>query len=141
MSKSEIYMELDSTPVPTVAQYVAAFRAIHSRITENQKKMLQFHHRAPGHVVSATLLANDAGFDGYGGANLQYGLLANELLKQLGIDLQDRVKVGILVEFVDPQFAANQEFLWVMRANVVHALEHLELVPRRSHLLYSNEGE
>ena len=126
--------------VPTVAEYATAFRTIADRITPKQLEMLKFHHRAQGHVVSATLLANHAGFDGYSGANLQYGLLAGELLSALGMSLPaNYVNVGILVNFVDPQFAANREFLWVMKQQVVEALEALGWVPTMSHLLYPTD--
>ncbi len=127
--------------VPTVSQYVAAFRAIGPRITPNQRKMLLFHHRAPGRVVSASLLAEEADFEGYGGANLQYGLLGSELLKQLRMELPEgAAKCGILVEFVDPKFAANQEWLWVLRGNLAQAIEELGWVRKTSHLLYPGDA-
>jgi hypothetical protein len=130
-------MNFAEMTVPAVAEYVSALRAI--QITDNQRKMLRFHHSSPGHVVSATLLAREAGFEDFSGANLQYGLLAAEVLRQLGRDLGDRVKIGILVHFVDPHFAANAEFLWVMRPQVVEALEELGWVQKTSHLLYPDE--
>jgi hypothetical protein len=133
-------MELDDIEVPTVPEYVKAFRAIESRITPNQLRMLLFHHRAPARVVSATRLAQEAGFEGHSGANLQYGLLASELLRQLGIELPETVKSGILVDFVNPEFAGNQEWLWVMRPNVAEALEELRWAPRISHLLYPSDA-
>lgn len=103
--------------------------------------MLAFHHDAPGRVVSATVLAEVAGFEGYGGANLQYGLLGGEILRELGIELpDDYAKAGILVEFVDPRFAANQQWLWVMRPNVALALEELGWAPCTLQMLYPNEG-
>ena len=81
----------DDIEIPSVAEYARAFRAIGPRITPKQRKMLLFHHAAPGRVVSATVLANEAGFDGFGGANLQYGLLGSELLKELRIELEEGV--------------------------------------------------
>ena len=129
-------MDLDNIEVPSVSEYVRAFRAIESRITPKQLKMLLFQHRAPARVVSATRLAQEADFEGHSGANLQYGLLASELLRHLGIELPETVKSGILVDFVNPEFAGNQEWLWVMRPNVAEALEQLGWAPRISHLLY-----
>jgi hypothetical protein len=127
--------------VPAVVEYATAFRAIADRITPKQLEMLRFHHSAPAHVVSATLLANHAGFDGYPGANLQYGLLAGELLNAMSLRLPSNyVNVGILVDFVGPKYAANQEYLWVMRPQVVEALEALGWVPTASHLLYPAEA-
>jgi hypothetical protein len=54
-------------------------------------------------------------------------------------ELAENVKIGILVDFVDPKFAANQEFLWVMRPNVAQALEHIGWAPQVSHLLYPRD--
>jgi hypothetical protein len=48
--------------------------------------------------------------------------------------------VGILVDFVDPGFSANEHFLWVLRPNVVQALEDLGWAPRTSHLLYPEDA-
>lgn len=123
--------------LPTVAEYVTAFRAVEPRITPKQREMLQLHHAAQARVVSATRLAEEVGYDGYGGANLQYGELAKEIASALAIDVKDGdVAVGILVDFVEPGYAGNQHFLWVMRPNVAQALEDLGWVPRVSHLLY-----
>ncbi len=126
--------------LPSVAEYVAAFRAIESRITEKQRLLLELHHRAPAHVISATRLATEVGFRNYNAVNLQYGLLAGEVGRELGIDVPKTVRVGILVDFVDPDFAANQQWLWVLRPNVAQALEDLGWVPRLSHLLYPQEA-
>jgi hypothetical protein len=131
-------MDFAKMTVPPAAEYVSALSAI--PVTDKQRKMLRFHHSAPGHVVSATLLAHEAEFEDFTGANLQYGLLAAEILRRLGRDLGERVKVGILVDFVDPHFAANAEFLWVMRPQVVEALENLGWVQKTSHLLYPEEA-
>ena len=123
--------------VPSVEEYVRALRAIESRITPKHREMLLFHHGAPGRVVSATVLANHVGFDGYEGANLQYGLLGSELLRELDVQLPaGYAKCGILVEFVNPVFAANQEWLWVMRPNLAEALEEAGWAEQRLHLLY-----
>ena len=68
--------------------------------------------------------------------NLQYGLLAREIADRLAIQLTDSVIVGVLVDFVDPGFAANEHYLWVLRPNVAQALEDLGWAPRVAHLLY-----
>ena len=123
-------------PVPSVSEYVVAFRAIAPRVSDSQKKLLVAHHDAPARVISATRLAETVGFENYKAVNLQYGLLAQELSRALNIDLSDFVAVGILVEFVHPGSAANEQFLWVLRPNVVRALEDLGWARRDSHLLY-----
>lgn len=127
-------MELHEIRLPHVAEYNTAFRAIESRITPKQRRMLELHHAAPGRVMSATRLAEEAGFANFNAANLQYGLLARRVCRQLAVSLE--VELGILVTFVYPGAASNEHWLWGMRPNVAQALEDLGWVPRVSHLLY-----
>ena len=122
--------------LPSVAEYVTAFRAIEPKITAKQRELLRLHHASPARVISATRLAEAVGFESYNAVNLQYGLLARAVARELAIELGDFVEVGILVEFVDPGFAANEHWLWVLRPNVAQALEDLGWVPRVAHLLY-----
>ena len=129
-------MNREQLVVPSVANYVSAFRAIEARVTDKQRELLRVHHDAPARVISATRLAEAVGFQNYNAVNLQYGLLAQEILRELNIDVGGFVALGILVDFVDPGFAANDHFLWVLRPNVVQALEDLGWARRDSHLLY-----
>ena len=129
-------MNAQQLRVPSVSDYVAAFRAIEPRVSEKQRELLRVHHDAPARVISATRLADTVGFENFTAVNLQYGLLAQEILRALNVDLGDFVAVGILVEFVHPGFAANEHYLWVLRPNVVQALEDLGWARRDSHLLY-----
>lgn len=46
------------------------------------------------------------------------------------------VRVGVLADFVYPDQAANDEFLWVMRERVALALEELGWEPRASQYLH-----
>jgi 5-methylcytosine-specific restriction enzyme A len=88
--------------------------------------------------MSATRLAEEAGFLNFNAANLQYGLLAREICKQLAVSLEQ--ELGILVNFVRPGAASNEHWLWVMRPNVAQALEDLGWVPRVSHLLFPEQA-
>lgn len=45
-------------------------------------------------------------------------------------------ELGVLVDFVYPNQAANAQFLWMMREQVAIALEELGWVPRVSMYLY-----
>jgi hypothetical protein len=129
-------MESHQIRLPAIAEYVTALRAVESEISEKQRAMLRAHHASPARTISATRLAEAVGFESFNGVNLQYGLLADKIARQLAVDLTDHANVGILVEFVDPGYAANEHWLWVMRPNVAQALEDLGWVPRVSHLLY-----
>jgi hypothetical protein len=129
-------MELHQLRLPTVAEYVTAFRAVQAKITDKQHEMLRVHHAAPARTISASRLAEAVGFENWTAANLQYGLLAGRLNDQLALNLAEHARVGVLVDFVDPGYAANEHWLWVMRPNVAQALEDLKWAPRVSHLLY-----
>ncbi len=129
-------MELHEILLPSVADYAAAFQAIEAGITPKQRELLLLHHRAQARVTSATRLAEAVGFENYNAVNLQYGLLARQVADQLGIDLNESVVAGVLVDFVDPGFAANEHFLWVLRPDVAQALEDLGWAPQVSHFLY-----
>ena len=133
-------MEIYELRLPTVAEYVTAFRAVEPEITANQRKMLLVHHAAPARTMSATRLAEAVGYENFNGVNLQYGKLADKVAHQLAVDLTGHANVGILVEFVDPGHAANEHWLWVMRPNVAQAMEDLGWAPRVSHLLYPDEA-
>jgi hypothetical protein len=80
-------------PVPTVAQYVTAFRASEQEMTPNQRKLLLLHHAAQARVMTATRLAEQVGFENYNAVNLQYGALARQVADQLEIEVGD-VEVG-----------------------------------------------
>jgi len=129
-------MEQHELRLPLVSEYVAAFKAVEPRITAKQREILLRHYAAPARATSASRLAEEIGFENYKAVNLQYGLLAEELRCQLGIELGDFVSTGVLVDFVDPGVASNEQWLWVMRPNVAQALEDLGWAPRVSHLLY-----
>lgn len=129
-------MTEDLLPLPDVADYVSAFTAIEDRVTPKQLELLTFHHAQPGRAASATTLAGAVGYANFNAVNLQYGELAGLVSEALGLDLKGKVKVGALVQFVYPDQAANEQFLWVMRENVALALEELGWVPKISHYLY-----
>lgn len=128
-------MSDDLALLPSLDAYVSAFAAIENQITENQRQMLTFHHAAHGRTVSATTLAEAVRFRGYKAANIQYGRLGSLLCRELDLDLAEE-RVGVLVDFVSSDQAANREILWVMRERVAVALEELSWVPRASQYLY-----
>jgi len=141
--------QLHKIPLPTVEQYVEAFRKVEQRLGAKQKEilraLLEAHHRAPGRVVSATSLANEMclkGFDfpNFNTVSLHYGILARELSEELRIPPRDAVQIGVFVDFVPPDYASNTDYLWVLKQRVAEALEQLRWVPRVSHLLYPHEA-
>jgi hypothetical protein len=119
--------------VPSVSDYVAAFKKIESRMTDNQHKMLVNHHASPGYVTTSRNLGHSVGFSDYNAANLQYGKLAIMLADAMGIAWRD---VSMLVLFGPKGSETNTEWLWIMRENVAQALEELSWVSKTSDLFF-----
>lgn len=120
--------------VPTVSEYVEAFKKIEPKMNEKQFEMLDKHYQSRCHVTTATDLALAVGYDDYGAANLQYGKLGQMVGDAMGKDPYPGV--SFLVIMVPPGKASNNQWLWVMRENVVLALEDLALVKKSSHLFF-----
>lgn len=130
-------MAIKKTPeyVPSVTEYVAAFRKVKNRITAKQKQMLIEHYNSYCHVTTATDMALKVNFKSHGAANMQYGILGSLVSEALGLG-----KLGVisLVLMIPPDHYASNEWLWVMRNNVSEALEQLGWVEKTSHLFYPN---
>jgi hypothetical protein len=124
MTKGEVDSNKPVPPrsVPTVRQYVAALAGAESRITPKQRKMLEFHHKQPCLVTTATDLAFGVGYKHFGAANIQYGKLGSLIADELGIAYRG---VYLLVLMARPMTGTNSEWLWVMRHKVARALEEL----------------
>src|SRR5690349_9466893 len=121
--------------VPSVEDYVAAFRMIEERITRNQRQMLIEHYNSYCHITTATDMAIAVGYTGFIAANGQYGRLGSMVSNSLGLGSLGVITIALMV----PPFGkVIGEWLWVMRANVAEALEQLEWVEKSSHLFYPN---
>jgi hypothetical protein len=55
------------------------------------------------------------------GANLQYGLLAAELARELGLKIPDKVDIRVIATFSWPDGLCH----WIMRPELAKALEVL----------------
>lgn len=109
--------------VPSVSDYVTAFRAIEPELTEHHLRMLRAHHRASEHALTATILAYEMGYTSYGTANLHYGRLARRVAEALGIRLT--YWVNVLADFIPPEQGGNPHWLWVMWPQVTAALDEV----------------
>lgn len=66
--------------LPTETEYRKAFRSIASKLTSNQRKMLELHLRQV-RPVTATELADQVGYKNWRGVNAQYGRVGALLRK------------------------------------------------------------
>jgi hypothetical protein len=104
-----------------VNDYLTAFTMLHEQMAESDLRMLRAHYEASNYDITATQLANMAGFPSYETANLRYGLLAGKFLRFFQIHLTRYVKINVLVllEYRD------NEWHWILRPNVIQALREL----------------
>jgi len=104
---------------PSPRQYVAAFRKV-GNLSDSHIQMLRLHYHAPERTITATQMAQAAGYDHYSVANLQYGQLGRLVSDQLEYNPM-KERLGTLVTFDKRQ----GEWHWLMRPEVVRALELL----------------
>ena len=112
-----------SRQVPTVSAYKIAYRAVERELPKNALPMLRAHYEAPLHTLTATEMAAAMGYANYGSANLHYGRVGALLCGELNVRLQ--YAVNVLAYFINPGTDGNVHWLWVMRPEVVEALQQL----------------
>lgn len=109
------------TPTPSVRRFEHALSTI-PRPKGRQLKFLQAHFSARARGLNARRLARAAGYAGYRGINLHYGLLAASIARELGIR---GVGIELLVEGLPPGQASNQDWVLIMRPRFAQALRNV----------------
>lgn len=76
----------DPKPIATAEPFKRELLAVRDRdgISQQELAMLRAHCRAPGHTITATRLAQEAGLASYSVANLQYGRFAHSVADYRG---------------------------------------------------------
>lgn len=113
--------------MPSAAEACKAFYAIDKRLSEGQRKMLKAHLDAPDHIITATGLANAAGYKGYSGANLQYGFVGAMLVGEIPEILPkradgSRIATCAIASVDDIRASKEDQWLWKMRPHIVEGL-------------------
>ena len=93
-------------------------------IADSRRKLLLAHYASPGRKSTMAQLAREVGYSNYGGANLQYGTLAKDIARQMGVDLGYRIKLSAIATWTGPG-RPGEDFNFVMRPELAAALEHL----------------
>ena len=106
---------------PDSDAFTEAFQAI-APLHENQLCLLQAHYAAPDRTLTATQLAGQIGYANFNAVNLQYGLLAARVGKELGLP---DANLSLLVSFTAPETGRNEHWELSMRSEVAAALEQL----------------
>jgi hypothetical protein len=122
---------------PSAIEYAEAFARL-GRLPPSYEAMLDAHLAAPDYSITATQLAEAAGFENYNAANLHYGKLGEMLSRELGWlppkrDNGDYIWTAVIAGWPgEPSLAeldramqradATNHFEWQMRPQVVQAL-------------------
>ena len=115
-------------PAPSVAQYKRAFRTIYPKLHPNYLAMLKAHYSAPEHTVTMSELAEAVGYSGHRPANLHYGKLGRMIAEELNYRkerLRGQSNFIDALAIEDPSWNRIEEWPWIMRPEVVKALEEL----------------
>lgn len=118
--------------VPTVDEFRAALP--HLKYNKAQDAMLAAHLNAPDYILTATQLAQAAGYDDYAVANSQYGQLGRALAEELDWEPQKRKDgnpIWTLTLATDADSDAREEgeeiaghWRWRLRPEIVAVLSN-----------------
>lgn len=136
--------ERDTEGAPLASVYEKALGHLLPGMPASYLAMLRAHLAAPDHLISATQLAEAAGYAGYEGANLHYGKLGQRVADEIGFvppRREDGTEIwtcaiardtSMDTEYPDTSMlealSRNMEtlhFEWQMRPQVVQALRAL----------------
>ncbi|MBU9589602.1 hypothetical protein [Burkholderia multivorans] len=118
------------------AAYTKALASVLPRLTAAQLKMLQAHYHAPDRTITATQLAEAAGYASYSGANLQYGFIGKAMLEAYPLEVEKRRDGTPIFTFALADAGESErngdiddaEWKWRMLPSLAHALRALGIV-------------
>jgi hypothetical protein len=104
---------------PTIAQFRRALDTLGTP-GGSQQRFLKAHYKARGRAATTTQLARAAKYRGPTGVNLRYGMLANQIGRELG--MRDAT-LELLCDFDHLQSGRGAGRLLVMKPRFAAALE------------------
>ena len=112
-------------------EMLTALKNILPRLNDNYLAMIRAHYHAPDRRITATLLADAAGYDGYGSANLHYGKIGSFLYEELPMDIPKRegwkpIYTYMLADAAE-KTGDEEHWVWQMRPEVADAIQELGL--------------
>lgn len=115
--------------LPNLAQYIQSLLEVCASAPEKHLVMLAAHFRAPDRRITATELANAAGYATYGAANLQYGILAHRLCDALGFvpPTGNSGEPTYTYVLALPRKLPDADWEWTMHNVVAEAIEQTNL--------------
>jgi hypothetical protein len=120
---SETASTRPASNIATVQEYVDALQARPPK--DNELAMLKSHARHG--TLTATQLADAAGYASYEGANVHYGGFGRAISEILHLQPQLRADGSpiVLASGMDPQDDGSAEFRWTIHPQLVQALHRL----------------
>lgn len=117
----------NGTP-PSAHEARLAFQRIEPRLSTGHKAMLRAHLRADGRRITATQLADAAGYSRYSAVNLQYGLLGAMLFAEMPEELPKRadgspIMTCAIASSEDLRSSEEEQWIWQMRPHIAEGLE------------------
>ncbi|MGZ8983017.1 MAG: hypothetical protein ACXW11_03565 [Methylotenera sp.] len=123
--------EAENRKQATLDELVTAFRNILPKLNDNYLAMIRAHYQAPDQRITATLLADAAGYDGYSSANLHYGKIGGFLYEELPMDIPKRESGKPIYTFMladaAEKIGTEEHWVWKMRLEVAGAIQALGL--------------
>lgn len=118
---------------PSADEYAEAFARL-GKLPPSYEAMLDAHLAAPDNRITATQLANAAGYENFNGANLHYGKLGLMLAEELNFNPPRRADGTVIwtatlatwLDAAEPSAESqshDEHFIWIMRPQVVEALQ------------------
>lgn len=115
--------------LPNLAQYIQSLPEVCASTPEKHLAMLAEHFHAPARRITATELANAAGYATYGAANLQYGIFAHRLCDALGFvpPIGNSGAPTYTYVLASPRKLPHADWEWTMHEVVAEAIEQTNL--------------
>lgn len=112
-------------------KYLRALSQLH--LSENDKAMLEENYCFPNHTITCSQMARLFAWQNFSAANLHYGRLGKRVMDAL--DVYSEVSLDSLVKMQD----SDTGVLWILRPQVVKALEHLGIMDSKLKEAFSEE--
>jgi hypothetical protein len=114
---------------PTVDETVHALSRVLAKATDGQKAMLRAHYKARDQRITATQLAEAAGYASFGAANLHYGLLGAMLFAEMPEELRRRKDNSPVMTAAlatgDGRADGDEHWVWKLRPHIDQAIRQL----------------
>jgi len=112
--------------------YIKGFQNILPKLSDGHLSMLKAHFNAPGKTITATKLAEAAGYKNYNAANMQYGYVGKYLHEEIFVPLKKRkdgtdIFTSALATGEANETTPEKQWKWTMKTEVADAIASLGL--------------